>query len=125
MYTTTVGLEMAMSGTAVVVAGQTHYRSKGFTFDPNSWDEYFEFLDLFDKNRNAFQLSENQVKEAWQYAYCFFFEYPAPFPWPMPQFWKELDEWPISRVLSAEGTKVYGDTFRYLVGEPRKWMSEN
>ena len=33
-YTTTVGMEMAMSGAPVVVIGQTHYRGKGFTLDP-------------------------------------------------------------------------------------------
>jgi hypothetical protein len=63
------------------------------------------------------------VDLAWQYAYNFFFEYPAPFPWPMPRFWKELEDWPIERVLSAEGLAEYGDTFRYLVGEPRKWTT--
>ena len=125
VYTTTVGLEMAMSGIAVLVAGQTHYRGKGFTFDPNSWDAYFDLLDSFERDPTSFQLSEKQVRKAWQYAHCFFFEYPAPFPWPMPHFWKDLDSWPIKRVLSDEGREAYGDTFRYLVGEPRKWMIEN
>ena len=40
VYTTTVGMEMAMSGVPVIAAGQTHYRGKGFTLDPASWQEY-------------------------------------------------------------------------------------
>lgn len=124
VYTTTVGLEMAMSGIAVLVAGQTHYRGKGFTIDPNSWEEYFDLLDSFERDPTSLQLSENEVREAWHYAHCFFFEYPTPFPWPMPHFWKELDGWPIKRVLSVEGKEAYGDTFSYLVGEPRKWISK-
>ena len=31
VYTTTMGLEMPMSGVPVIVAGQTHYRGRGFT----------------------------------------------------------------------------------------------
>jgi hypothetical protein len=125
VYTTTVGLEMAMSGIPVLVAGQTHYRGKGFTFDPSSWEEYFNLLSSFEQDRKSFQLSDDQVRLAWHYAYSFFFDYPAPFPWPMPHFWKDLDEWPIDRVLSAEGIEMYGDTFRYLAGEPRDWTLKN
>jgi hypothetical protein len=121
VYTTTVGMEMAMSGVPVLVVGQTHYRGKGFTFDPTSWEDYFALLDSFVQDQQAFNLTAEQVDLAWRYAYNFFFEYPVPFPWPMPHFWKELDEWPIERVLSAEGMAEYGDTFRYLVGEPRRW----
>ena len=40
VYTTTVGMEMAMSGVPAIVGGQTHYRGKGFTQDPVSWEEY-------------------------------------------------------------------------------------
>ena len=32
-YTTTVGLEAAVRGIPVAVAGETHYRGRGFTSD--------------------------------------------------------------------------------------------
>ena len=51
-----------------------------------------------------------------------FFKYPSFDLVDFPRFWKELDDWPIERVLSAEGLAEYGDTFGYLVGEPRRWM---
>ena len=41
VYTTTVGMEMAMSGVPVIVVGNTHYRDKGFTLDPTSWEGIF------------------------------------------------------------------------------------
>lgn len=44
VYTTTVGLEIAMSSIPVEVAGLTHYRGRGFTFDPESWVDYFKIL---------------------------------------------------------------------------------
>ena len=45
VYTTTVGMEMAMSGVPALVVGRTHYRGKGFTLDPDSWESYFSLLD--------------------------------------------------------------------------------
>jgi capsule polysaccharide export protein KpsC/LpsZ len=121
VYTTTVGLEMAMSGAPVIVAGQTHYRDKGFSLDPASWEAYFQMLDMVLKNPASFRLSKAQVDQAWAYAYRFFFEYPRPFPWHLLHFWNELETWSMRRVLSAEGQAEFGDTFRYLLGEPVKW----
>ncbi|MFU8772027.1 MAG: hypothetical protein ACNA8H_06375, partial [Anaerolineales bacterium] len=122
VYTTTVGLEMAMSGLPVIVVGNTHYRNKGFTLDPNSWDHYFGLLDQVIVAPDEFQLSKEQVESAWKYAYVFFFEYPLPFPWHLTRLSDDLVEWPFERVLSQEGLVQFGDTFRYLVGEPLEWL---
>jgi hypothetical protein len=62
------------------------------------------------------------VDEAWKYAYNFFFIYPQPFPWHLLHFWNELEEWPVERVLGPEGQAAFGDTFRYLLGEPIAWQ---
>jgi hypothetical protein len=121
VYTTTVGLEMAMSGVPVIVAGQTHYRAKGFTIDPQTWEEFAGLLDRIPQGFSDLRPSTTQIEQAWKYAYCFFFLYPAPFPWHLLYFFEELQEWPVKRVLSYEGQARFGDTFRYLVGEGRKW----
>jgi hypothetical protein len=123
-YTTTVGMEMAMSGVPAIVVGQTHYRDKGFTLDPDSWPAYFKLLDQVIANPQAFRLSRAQVEQAWQYAYRFFFEYPLPFPWHLLHFWKELENWPLSRVLSSEGQAEFSAAFRLLAGEPRDWKMQ-
>ena len=120
-YTTTVGMEMAMRSVPVILAGQTHYRGRGFTFDPISWDEYFATADRLLSNLPAHRLTQEQVETAWNYAYRFFFDFPLPFPWRLMHFWKDLEEWPVGRVLSEAGRAEFGTTFDYLAGQPVTW----
>jgi hypothetical protein len=120
-YTTTVGMEMAMSGVPVVLGGQTHYRAKGFTHDPTSWDGFFESVDRVLQAPGEHRLSREQVERAWNYAYRFFFEFPEPFPWHLLSYWDELETWPVERVLSGEGREAFGATFNCLAGAPRQW----
>jgi hypothetical protein len=120
-YTTTVGVETAMNGIPVISCGSTHYRGRGFTIDPNSWDEYFSTLENILANLPAHRLTEEQTARAWNYAYRFFFEYPRPFPWRLMNFWDDLEVWPVEKVLSDEGMTQFGDTFKFLVGEPFTW----
>ena len=124
VYTTTVGMEMAMSGAPVIVAGQTHYRGKGFTLDAESWESYFELLEQVLSGPQQRRLTRSQVEQAWNYAYRFFFEYPCPFPWHLLHFWNEMETWPLQRVLSPEGQAEFGEAFRYLSGEPRRWQAD-
>jgi len=121
VYTTTVGMEMALNGVPVMVIGQTHYRDKGFTIDPDSWDAFFEVLMNFMVEPEKYRLSEHEVDLAREYAYRFFFEYPQPFPWHLLHLWDDIDETPMGAVLSDAGLQQYGNTFRYLVGEPIDW----
>ncbi|MFN3742125.1 MAG: hypothetical protein ACK4VW_05580 [Anaerolineales bacterium] len=116
-YTTTVGLEAAMNGVPVIVCGKTHYRGRGFTFDPNSWEEYFALLDRILASPMDFRLNEAQRASAWTYAYHFFFDYPKPFPWRLLHFWEDLKIWPLERVLGQEGRALFEDTFARLVGQ--------
>lgn len=121
VFTTTVGMEMAMIGLPVIVTGQTHYRGKGFTLDVDSWDTYHDTLNRVLESPDAFKPSKDQVESAWTYAYRFFFEYPQPFPWHVQHFWESESEWPLDRVMSEEGMGKFGNTFRYLAGEPIDW----
>jgi len=123
VYTTTVGMEMAMSGVPVIVAGQTHYRAKGFTIDPSTWQEYEASLAQVLADPGAFRPAQAQVEQAWNYAYRFFFEYPAPFPWHLLHFWNEMESWSIEKTLSPAGQAVYGQSFAYLLGQPRSWAA--
>jgi capsule polysaccharide export protein KpsC/LpsZ len=119
VYTTTTGLEMCMNGIPVIACGETHYRKRGFTLDPISWDEYYAMIENALKSRKS--LNKTQIETAWEYAYRFFFEYPLAFPWRLMHFWKDMEISPMSRVLSKEGQKEFGRTFEYLAGKKIKW----
>jgi hypothetical protein len=123
VYTTTVGLEMAMCGLPVIVTGQTHYRGRGFTYDPDSWVTYFKLLGQILSKASSFRMNRAQVESAWEYAYHFFFEYPRPFPWHLVRVWDDYKIRSLSQVCSPEGLAQYGDTFKYLVGDPINWQS--
>jgi hypothetical protein len=123
VYTTTIGLEMSLTGVPVVVAGFTHYRGKGFTLDPNSWDEYLWMIRRVMDEPARYRLSEDQRRDAWNYAYRFFFEYTLPFPWHLLYFWDDVQEWPLARVLSEEGRLLFSDSFGYLAGKPLDWST--
>jgi hypothetical protein len=121
VYTTTVGMEMAMYGVPVLVSGQTHYRGRGFTSDPDSWVSYFKLLGTILTKPSAYKLTRAQVECAWEYAYRFFFEYPHPFPWHLVRVWDDYKSRPLSMVCGPEGQQHYGATFKYLVGDPIDW----
>jgi len=123
VYTTTVGLELAMFGVPVVVCGDTHYRGKGFTYDPTSMAEYLAQIGRLLQDPLGRSLSPEQVELAWRYAYRFFFEYPFPFPWHLLSFWEDLAARPLEQVVGEGGRGPYARTLRALAGEPINWVS--
>ena len=123
VYTTTVGLEMAMTGLPVVVTGKTHYAKKGFTLDPANWQDYESILSKLVADPTAMRLSQKQVEQAWLYAYLFFFEFSLPFPWHLLWLHEDFQARPMRFVLSPEGQQRYAQTFGYLLGEPLDWAA--
>jgi hypothetical protein len=121
VYSTTVGLEMAMRGIPVITAGQTHYRKRGFTHDPETWAMYYSILEETLSDLQAAQLTRAQVELAWRYAYLFFFEFPRPFPWHLLDLQEDIKSRPISFVLEKEGGRKYHETFEFLTGVPIQW----
>lgn len=121
VYTTTMGLEMPMSGVPVIVSGKTHYRGRGFTMDPDSWVSYYRMIGNVLDNPESAALSEEQVKLAWQYAYAFFFEYARPFPWHLVKMWDDYEKRPMSYVLSEQGQEEFSRSFEYMIGKPLDW----
>ena len=114
VYTTTVGLEMALRGIPVIVAGKTHYRNRGFTYDPGAWVDYFKLLNKLLSDLQSQRLTEEQVIQAWKYAFLFFFKYPLPFPWHMVNLKQDLEAYPMKEVLSAQGLAKFGSSFDQL-----------
>jgi hypothetical protein len=120
VFTTTTGLEMSLNGIPVIACGNTHYRERGFTLDPTSYDDYFDILNDRLSDTGEHQLTDAQVELAWRYAYYFFFDYPRPFPWRLISFWEDMKTWPVGRVLGVEGAD-FSETFRQMIGEPLQW----
>ncbi len=118
VYTSTVGLEMAMGGIPVIVAGDTHYRGKGFTTDPHSLEDYLAAVKRALQSGEE-KLNEDQRELAVRYAYRFFFEYPFSFPWHLIGFWDYVEARPVEQVMASPDE--YLDTLRALVGEPIDW----
>ena len=123
VYTTTVGLEMAMSGVPVIVAGKTHYKEKGFTRDPQSWVKYYKLIGSILQDPQGNRLTDHEIELAWSYAYRFFFDFPRPIPWHLVSMWEDYEQIPLAKVLSDEGRKEFEATFRYLIGEPLDWAA--
>ena len=78
VYTSTIGLEAAVRGKRVLVAGRTHYRGRGFTSDVASREDY---RDLLLESLQGDELGAAEVELARRYAYLFFFRFMQDFPW--------------------------------------------
>lgn len=71
----TAGLELALHGKPVILAGDAHYGRKGFTYDADSQEHYRELL------KQAGQLprlSDAEIELARKYAYCYFIQRQIP-----------------------------------------------
>ncbi|PAY19337.1 hypothetical protein CKO51_12045 [Rhodopirellula sp. SM50] len=62
--TSTVGLEMAISGKPIILISETHFRGKGFTYDVEAADDYFATLEMLLETGT---LKPNQVQLSRKY----------------------------------------------------------
>ena len=76
VHDTQLGLELAWRGLPVIVTGLRPYRERGFTYDPNSEEEYFNLLERLDRLE---PLTSEQRELATKYAYHFYFRVQIPF----------------------------------------------
>lgn len=77
VLTSTAGLELALHGTPVIVAGETHYRGKGFSLDVDSPDALVSALH---KALDDSAMVAPDVELARRYAYQFFLKAPMEAP---------------------------------------------
>jgi hypothetical protein len=78
VFTSTTGLEAAVRGTPVIVAGRTHYRGRGFTVDVDDRGSYERALRAVLDHPQEDEPDRALVE---RYAYMFFFRHPIPAPW--------------------------------------------
>jgi hypothetical protein len=77
VFATKFGIEMAVRGVPVVVAGDAWIRGKGFSYDASSQEEYAEILQGIERLP---RLSPPLVERARVYAHHFFFRRTIPIP---------------------------------------------
>jgi hypothetical protein len=70
VYTSTTGLELALTGRPVIVAGRTHYRGKGLTLDATSPEHFEKLLNAVLDDPAGHR---PDVELTRRYAYLFFF----------------------------------------------------
>ena len=72
VHTSTIALEIAQSGKAVITTADSHYRSFGVTIDPLSRAEYFDKLSAILNGAETFRPDLELVH---RFLYFYFFEY--------------------------------------------------
>jgi hypothetical protein len=75
IYNTKTGIELAATGTPVIVAGEAWIRNKGFATEVDNPEAYFTGLDTLPFRE---RLNEETVLKAKKYAYHFFFRRMVP-----------------------------------------------
>lgn len=96
VYTSTIGLEAAVEGKPVLMAGRVHYAGRGFTFDAGSPEDYRNLLTRLSNGIMVDPISQTLAR---RYAYLFFHRFMHPL-WAVceevggqPRFnFKHLDE---------------------------------
>lgn len=73
----TPGLELALQGKPVILAGEAHYGQKGFTFDGLTRESYRQYLHQAGSLK---PLDKEQRELALRYAYCYFIQRQIPMP---------------------------------------------
>lgn len=118
VYTGTLGIECAVFGLHVLCAGRAHYIDCGFTRNPESRDAYFDLAARIMLDPESVALTRRQIEKAWCYADLYMNQVPLPFPWAYDDFLSSVEnEWPMDRVLSADGEALFGRTFEYFAGD--------
>lgn len=80
VFNSTIGLEAAFLGQPVIVAGETHYRDFGFTFDPSSIMDYERLL----SEASSLEMDDEMQEQAIRYAHFLFVRKHVNFP-PIPR----------------------------------------
>lgn len=114
-YASTVGMEMAVEGLSVISGNSNHhYNRKGFTESPETLSGYLSAVDRVLANPKGSRMTARQIELAYCYMDLYFNDWHRSFPWTA---WRQVSnwrDWPPDRVLSAEGMRLFGQTFNAL-----------
>jgi hypothetical protein len=84
VFSTTVGLEMAMLGKPVLVGSAVYYAGKGFTVDPRDAENYLDLLTRFSGDCAEFSPSVRHIQEAKLFHFLLHYAIQWPYPYDKP-----------------------------------------
>lgn len=117
-YTGTLGLEMTMMGIHAVTPARPLYGGYGFTREAATADAYFSMIERAFEDPDVSALTQAEIDLSWVFADLYMTQAPKSLPWSYQQFWPSiLDDWPMDRVLGAEGEAAFGKVFAVFAGE--------
>lgn len=118
VYTGNLGIEAAMYGMHVVVAGRPHYAGHGFTREPATREAYFALIEAILADPEGTKIAEREIELACCYGDLYWNWIPQPFPWKYDDFLGSVErDWPMERVLTPEAQAQFGRTFDYFAGD--------
>lgn len=116
-YTGTLGLEMTMLGILPLTGARPPISGFGFSREAATADEYFAMVARAFQDPDGCALTVEEMTRAWRFADLYLLQVPKSLPWSYQRFWPSmLDEWPMTRVLGAEGA-IFDDVFAAFAGE--------
>jgi hypothetical protein len=116
-YTGTLGLEMTMLGILPLTGARPPISGFGFSREAATAEEYFAMVERAFEDPDGCALTIEEMTRAWRFADLYLLQVPKSLPWSYQRFWPSmLDEWPMTRVLGAEGA-IFDDVFAAFAGE--------
>lgn len=81
VYTSTVGLEMTVAKIPVITAGNSPYCNKGFTYDTDTKEEYFQMINELMTQEIGKEIMDIYKNQALKFFYLYYFKYMVPNYW--------------------------------------------
>lgn len=121
VFSSTVGLEMAMLGKPVLLGSRVYYSGKGFTIDAASREEYYAKLSELIAGPGRFALPQDQVQAARLYHYLLHRAVQWPFPFQKPS---DLRQDKLQRLLLDGGMDGFLPTLDALCARgDQEWIA--
>jgi len=119
VFSSTIGLEMAMLGKPVLVGSPIYYSRKGFTYESDSVDGYLELLHDMVNNTSNYKLSKNKIRNSKICHFLLHYGVQVPFPYDKPS---GVERIPPQNIVKHESVKKYLSTFDSLSLTQDEWL---
>ncbi len=119
VFSSTVGLEMAMLGKPALVGSHVYYTRRGFTLDAKDRTDYFEQLGQLTCGGASVALEREQVRQARLFYYILHCVWQWPYPYDKPS---SVLKRPPAKLLLDPGMPEYIKTLDVLSFDRTEWQ---